>query len=87
MSRRYGACTEEPRAIDANAQEDDGRMANDYMALDERIGRLEETVAKEFFGVNGRLGGLENRMGRLEDRMGGLEDRMDALNSKNRRGR
>ena len=37
-------------------------MADVYMELDDRIGRLEETVAKEFFALNGRMGRLEDRM-------------------------
>ena len=58
-------------------------MANDEaMKIDERIGRLELTVAKGFFEQGQRIGGLEGRMGSLEGRMGGLEDRMDALSAK-----
>ena len=62
-------------------------MASDEIsAVDERLSRLETTVANGFhedgkrFGVlDGRMGRLEGRMGRLEDRMDRLEGRMDRL--------
>lgn len=57
-------------------------MADDIMAVDERLARLEVTVAKGFAELGGRMGGLEGRMGGLEGRMSRLEDRLDALNSK-----
>ena len=55
-------------------------MANDdVMAVDERLARLEITVANGFLENGTRMGGLEGRMGGLEARMGGLEGRMDRL--------
>ena len=54
--------------VPVDAQEDDGRMADDVMALDERLARLELTVAAGFK--------------ELGDRMGRLEDLTDALNVK-----
>jgi len=54
--------------VSVDAQEDDGRMADDVMALDERLARLEMTVAAGFAELGGRM-----------DR---LEDRTDALNAK-----
>lgn len=74
-------------------QEDDGRMADDVMAVDERLAKLEVTVAKGFEELGNRIGsldsritglerrmeGLEGRIARLEDRMARLEDRMTRL--------
>lgn len=61
-------------------------MADEVMLLDERISRLEKTVAQGFFEqtvhagiVDGRINGLESRVGRLEERMDRLEERMDRL--------
>lgn len=55
---------------------------SEAVKLDERIGKLEETVAKGFFEQGRRLKKLEDRMGGLEGRVGGLEKRMDALSEK-----
>ena len=55
---------------------------DDAMAVDNRVGKRESTVAKGFFDQGQRMGRLEDRMGRFEDRMGRLEDRMAALDSK-----
>lgn len=64
-------------------------MADDVMAVDERLARLEVTVAKGFEELGNRLGslddritGLAGRMDRLESRMVRLEDRMDTFNEK-----
>jgi predicted nucleic acid-binding Zn-ribbon protein len=54
-------------------------MADEIMAVDERVARLEKTVAKGFHELGQRIGGLEHRMGGLEQRMGGLEQRMGGL--------
>lgn len=59
---------------------------DDVMAVDQRLARLEATVAQGFFeqgrrmgGLEGRIDGLAGRIGRLEDRMDRLEERMDRL--------
>ena len=57
-------------------------MATDYMALDERIGRLEETVAKGFFDLNGRMDNLERRMDGFDGRMDGLDGRVGDLDAR-----
>ena len=62
-----------------DAQEDDGRMTNDVMTLDGRVGRLEETVTTGFAEVKGEIGQLKERMGGLEGRMGAIEGRMEGL--------
>lgn len=61
-------------------------MADDIMLLDERISRLEQTVAQGFFeltahgrSVDGHINALEGRVTRLEERMDRLEERMDRL--------
>ena len=41
-------------------------MADDVMALDERLARLEVTVAAGFSELGGHMGRLEDRMDRLE---------------------
>ncbi|MCC7244001.1 MAG: hypothetical protein IT180_18920, partial [Acidobacteria bacterium] len=62
-----------------DVQEDDGRMADDVMAVDERLARLEVTVAKGFAEMGARLGGLDERLGGLGGRMAGLDGRMVRL--------
>lgn len=57
-------------------------MADDVMAVDERLSRLEVTVAKGFAELGDRMDRLEGRMSGLDGRMGRLEDRKDALNAK-----
>ncbi len=68
-------------------------MADDVMALDERLARLEVTVATGFNELGGRMGRLEASMDRLEgnmdrlearmgSRVGRLEGRTDAFNAK-----
>lgn len=68
-------------------------MADEIMLLDERISRLEQTVAQGFFeligherivdgrihAVEGSITRLEGRIDRLEERVGRLEVRMDQL--------
>jgi chromosome segregation ATPase len=61
-------------------------MPDEIMLLDERISRLESTVAQGFFELtgradlhDGRIGKVEARMDRLEERMDQLEARMDRL--------
>lgn len=68
-------------------------MADEIMLLDERISRLEQTVAQGFFeltghgrivdgrihAVEGSITRLEGRIDRLEERMDRLEERMDRL--------
>ena len=55
-------------------------MANeDVMAVDERLSRLEATVAEGFHGNGKRFGDLEGRMDRLEDRMFALENKLDIV--------
>ena len=55
---------------------------DDVMAVDQRLARLEATVAQGFFEQGRRMGGLEGRMGRLEGRVDGLAGRMDGLDSR-----
>ena len=57
-------------------------MADDVMALDERLARLEVTVAAGFSELGGRMGRLEGRMDRLEGSMDRLETRMDGLETR-----
>lgn len=59
---------------------------SEAVKLDERIGRLEQTVALGFFeqgreisGLKGQIDGLEGRMDRLEVRMTALEEKFDIL--------
>jgi uncharacterized coiled-coil protein SlyX len=52
-------------------------MADDVMALDERLARLEVTVAAGFSELGARMGPLEGRMGRLEDRTDALNVRLN----------
>ena len=57
-------------------------MATDVMAVDERLSRLEVTVAKGFAELLGRAGHADGRMDALDQRMGRLESRLTAMNSK-----
>jgi uncharacterized coiled-coil protein SlyX len=63
--------------VSVDAQEDDGRMADDVMALDERLARLEMTVAAGFAELGGRMDRLEGRMGRLEGQVDALNTKLD----------
>ncbi len=55
-------------------------MANDdVMAVDERLSRLETTVANGFFEQGQRVDRVEGRMDRLEDRLGALESKLDVV--------
>lgn len=47
------------------------------MAVDERLARLEVTVAKGFAELGGRVDRLEGRMSRLEDRTDALNAKLD----------
>jgi hypothetical protein len=76
---RHRPCTANPRAFRAGAQEDDATMANDVMALDERIGRLEDTVASGFTAVNNRIDTLDGKVNALDARMNGFDDRLGRL--------
>lgn len=74
--------------IPAGVREDDGRMADDLMALDERIARLEVTVATGFSELNTRIENLEIRVradlgadilgveNRLRGEIGRVEERL-----------
>jgi hypothetical protein len=61
-------------------------MADDIMAVDERVARLETTVATGFSELNGRITTLEHKVDRkfdaLERKVDGLNARVDALNGK-----
>jgi hypothetical protein len=71
-------------------------MADDLMALDERIARLEVTVATGFFELSTRIENLETRVradlgadivgveNRLRDEIGGVESRLRVLIEANR---
>ncbi len=52
---------------------------DDVMQVDERLTRLETTVANGFFESGQRTGRLEGRMDRLEDRMSSLESKIDVF--------
>ncbi len=55
---------------------------SEAVELDERIGKLEETVARGFYGDGQRFGGLEGRMTNLEARMDAIKtvlERIDGL--------
>ena len=52
---------------------------DDIMAVDERLSRLEATVATGFFEQGQRIDGIEDRMDRLEDRMSSLESKLDVV--------
>jgi hypothetical protein len=55
-------------------------MANeDVMKVDERLSRLEKTVAEGFYGNGQQFKGLLGRMDHLEDRMYALENKMDVV--------
>ena len=49
----------------------------DVMAVDERLARLEKTVAEGFFEQGGRLAKFDARFNRLEDRMTALDSKFD----------
>ena len=71
-------------------------MADEIMAVDERLARLEVTVANGFSEQNGRITSLEHKvdtldrkvdaLGRradiLDQKVDGLSEKVDALNSK-----
>lgn len=52
------------------------------MAVDERVTKLEVTVAEGFHELGGRIDRLDGRMDRLDGRMDRFEERMDAFNEK-----
>lgn len=59
---------------------------DDVMAVDERLSKLEKTVAEGFYanrqqfdGVRFQFIGLGGRIERLEDRMSALENKMDVV--------
>jgi uncharacterized coiled-coil protein SlyX len=52
-------------------------MADDVMAVDERLARLEVTVANGFSDLGRRMDRLEMRMDRLEDRVNALNSKLD----------
>ncbi len=54
----------------------------DVMAVDKRLARLEETVAKEFFAQKGRFDTIDDQLRTHTGRFDCLEDRMLALESK-----
>ena len=54
----------------------------EVMAVDERLARLEKTVAESFFEHGGRLDKIDGRLDKIDGRFDGLEDRMTALDSK-----
>ena len=55
-------------------------MANeDVMAVDERLSKLEKTVAEGFFESGQRFTRLDGRISRLEDRMSALENKVDVV--------
>jgi hypothetical protein len=59
-------------------------MTNDeeIMAVDKRLARLEETVAKEFFAQKGRFDRVDAQLHAHTGRFDRLEDRMVALEAK-----
>ena len=52
---------------------------DDVMQVDERLTRLETTVANGFFEIGQRFGRVDARIDRLEDRMGALESKIDVF--------
>lgn len=62
--------------------EDDGRMADDIMAVDERVARLEVTVAEGFSELNGRISTLDHKFDALDGKFGVLDRKVDALEHK-----
>ena len=50
---------------------------DDVMQVDERLSRLETTVANGFFENGRRIGRVEARMDRLDDRMSALASKID----------
>ena len=52
---------------------------DDAMAVDNRVAKLESTVAKGFFDQGHATGLLAERMGRLEDRMAALDSKFDVV--------
>ena len=65
------------RSQDLHAEDDATMATDDVMEVNERLARLEKTVAEGFEGHVSRFVGLENRMGRLEDRMAALDSKLD----------
>jgi uncharacterized coiled-coil protein SlyX len=54
-------------------------MADEVMRVDERLARLEKTVAEGFYELNGRVGRVEGRFDVVEGRLGWVEGRLDAV--------
>ena len=52
---------------------------DDVMAVDERLSKLEKTVAEGFFGQGQQIGGLIGRMDRFDDRMSALDSKFDIV--------
>ncbi len=54
-------------------------MTTDVMAVDERLSRLEVTVAKGFAELNGRADRADGRMDRLESRLNAMNSKLDIV--------
>jgi len=57
-------------------------MADEIMAVDERVARLEKTVATGFSELNGRITNLEHKFGVLDRKVDTLGGKSDALDRK-----
>ena len=57
-------------------------MADDIMAVDERVTKLEVTVAQGFAELGGRLDRVEERFDRVESRLDRIEGRLDRLDAR-----
>lgn len=51
-------------------------MTDDIMAVDERVTKLEVTVAEGFHELDGRMDRLDGRMDRFEERMDAFNERL-----------
>jgi len=54
-------------------------MADDVMALDERLARLEVTVANGFSEQSGRITSLEQKVDTLEQKFDALNSKLDVV--------
>ena len=52
---------------------------DDVMAVDERLSKLEKTVAEGFYATGQRFTRLDGRINGLEDRMSALENKLDVV--------
>ena len=75
-------CSRREQAVHHGARDDDRRMADDIMAVEERVARLEKTVATGFSELNGRITSLEHRFDALDGKFNALERKFDTLERK-----